>query len=391
MAVVLGLAWLLAAIQLLAVAIALAGIAYQVAAAVIVGRKLQPMLAPVPHAPLPPVILLRPLHGLDPRLADDLEAGLLQDWPGEVRLVCGVQRADDPAIGVVEALAGRYPGRVTLVVDAVRHGGNAKISNLANMMAAIGGIDAAAVYVLADSDVGVQRDWLGRVMAALAAPGTGAVTCLYHGRVDAGVAARFGAMGISWGFLPSVAVGLALGLAKPCMGSTIALRGATLAAIGGLAAFADVLADDHAIGMAVRGQGLAVAVPGFTVAHGCAEPDMAALVAHELRWNLTLRRLDPGGFAGFGLVNPLPFALLAAPLLPLAAGTGLLVAALAARALVAVRVTAATGVAAGPLWWLPARDLLGFALLIASFGVRTAQWRGSRLAVAGDGRIAAAE
>ncbi len=371
--------------------IALGGIAYQLAAGILAGRALRAPAPPMPPVPLPPVVILRPLHGDEPRLAQDLAASLAQDWPGPVHLVCGVQRRDDPAIAVVEALAARHPGRVTLVIDSTVHGANAKISNLINMLAGAGGIDPASAYVLADSDIGVGPDWLSRVMAALATPGTGAVTCLYHGRADGGPATRLGAMGISWGFLPSVAVGLALGLAKPCMGSTIALKGETLAAIGGFAAFANVLADDHAIGMAVRARGLAVAVPGFSVAHGCNEAGFGGLIAHELRWNLTLRRLDPAGFAGFGMVNPLPFALLAALLLPAAAGAGLIVAALAARWFVALRVTAATAAKAGPLLWLPARDLLSLVLLVASFTVRSAAWRGTRLAVARDGSIAAAE
>lgn len=375
----------------LVILVTLGGIVYQLAAGILAGRALRQPAPPAPDAPVPAIVVLRPLHGMEPHLAEDLVASLAQDWPGPVHLVCGVQRRDDPAIAVVEALRRREPGRVTLVIDPTVHGANAKISNLINMVAGIGGIDPAAVYILADSDIGVARDWLARVMAALAVPGTGAVTCLYHGRADGGPATRLGAMGISWGFLPSVAVGLALGLAKPCMGSTIALRGETLAAIGGFAAFADVLADDHAIGMAVRGRGLAVAVPGFSVAHGCAEAGAGGLIAHELRWNLTLRRLDPGGFAGFGLVNPLPFALLAALLLPAAAGAGMVVAALAARGFVAMQVTAATGSKAGPLLWLPARDLLSLVLLVASFTVRNAAWRGARLAVARDGSIAAAE
>ena len=161
------------------------------------------------------------------------------------------------------------------------------------------------------------------------------------------------------------------------MGSTIALRRETLAAIGGFAAFADVLADDHALGEAVRGLGLAVAIPGFSIAHGCAETSLAALAAHELRWNLTIRRLDPLGYLGFGLMNPLPVALLALPLLPAAAAAALVAASLAARLTVAAVVDRATGAAAGPFWWLPARDLLSFARFLSSFTRRTARWRGA--------------
>ncbi|KPF75263.1 hypothetical protein IP88_07235 [alpha proteobacterium AAP81b] len=372
----------------LAAATTVAGIGYQVTAAWATARWLKrPHTAALP-APAPPIVVLKPLHGAEPRLEDDLAAVLTQDWPAPVRLVCGVQRADDPAIAIVESVAARFPGRVELVVDATRHGGNAKISNLVNMIAAAGP-PADRLLVLADSDIGVPSGWLARIAGELARPGVGAVTCLYHARPGPEASARLSAMGVSWSFLPSVCVGLTLGLAKPCMGSTIALHEATLARIGGIGAFADVLADDHAIGMAVRDLGLAVAVPGFTVGHDAHEASVAALAAHELRWNLTLRRLDPGGFIGFALVNPLPFALLALAAAPGAASAALALAALAARATVAVTVNRLTGTRPGGLWWLPLRDLLSLALIAASYTRRNAAWRGSHLAVGRDGRIAA--
>ncbi len=241
------------------------------------------------------------------------------------------------------------------------------------------------VLVVSDSDIAVGPDYLARVVAALALPGVGAVTCLYHGRGDAGGWSRLAAQGISYGFLPSVVVGLRLGLAEPCMGSTIALTRATLDNIGGFAAFADILADDHAIGVAVRVPGLHVAVPAFTVAHGCVEPSLRALVRHETRWNVTIRRLDGWGYLGHGLANPLPFALLATLLHP--AAWTLLPAALLARFAVAAAVDHATHSRPGPWWWLPARDILTFGLFIAGFLVQSVDWRGSRLRVARDGSI----
>ena len=106
---------------------------------------------------------------------------------------------------------------------------------------------------------GAAADWLSQVTDALARPGVGLVTCLYTGE-----AAREGhrlwsalaAMGTSYDFLPNVVLGISLGLAAPCMGSTIALTRNVLDEIGGFAAFADYLADDYEIGRAVRGAGL---------------------------------------------------------------------------------------------------------------------------------------
>jgi ceramide glucosyltransferase len=366
----------------LCITLAVAGIAYQCASAIAVWRTLDQPAAIAGDDPAPAVTILKPLHGLEPQLAANLGGFVTQGYPGPQQIVFGVSHADDAALGTVATLRAAHPAAdLETIIDGVRHGSNAKVSNLVNMMSAA----RHDVLVISDSDIAVGPDYLARVVAALALPGVGAVTCLYHGRGDAGRWSRLAAQGISYGFLPSVVVGLRLGLAEPCMGSTIALTRATLDNIGGFAAFADILADDHAIGVAVRVPGLHVAVPAFTVAHGCVEPSLAALVRHETRWNVTIRRLDGWGYLGHGLVNPLPFALLAALLHP--AAWMLLPAALLARFAVAAAVDRATHSRPGPWWWLPARDILTFGLFIAGFLVQSVDWRGSRLRVARDGSI----
>ena len=76
------------------------------------------------------------------------------------------------------------------------------------------------------------------------------------GRGDAGRWSEIDAAIASYSGTPKVVMSLTLGAARPCMGSTIALSRETLAAIGGFERFADVLADDYAIGQAVAAQGL---------------------------------------------------------------------------------------------------------------------------------------
>jgi ceramide glucosyltransferase len=354
------------------------GIAYTLAAALLAGRWIAPA-PPLPADP-PAVTILKPLHGAEPRLAGNLASFLRQDYPAPIQMICGVADGADPAAAVARAIG------ADLVIDPARHGANAKVSNLINMAAGA----HHPLIVLSDSDMAVAPDYLARLAAAIRAPGVGAVTCLYAGRGDAGGWSRLAAAGISWGFLPSVIIGLATGMAKPCMGSTIALSAETLAKIGGFARFADLLADDHAIGAAVRAEGLAVAVPPMILTHGCDEPSLTALIAHELRWNATVRMLDPLGFAGSIVTHPLPFALLAALTGP-HLGLPVLIAALAARLALALRIDALTGRRTAPLLWLPCRDLLSFALFIATFCVRSIDWRGSRLRMGPQGRLSANE
>lgn len=372
---------IIAILWIMLAALSVAGVAYQCASAIAVWRTLGTPAAAALD-PAPAVTLLKPLYGLEPQLAANLGGFVAQDYAGAQQIVFGVSDADDAALAAVTTLKAVHPGvDIATIVDDERHGSNAKVSNLVNMI----GAAKHDVLVVTDSDIAVSTDYLTRVVAALALPGVGAVTCLYHGRGDAGGWSRLAAQGISYGFLPSVVMGLRLGLAEPCMGSTIALTRETLDAIGGFAAFADILADDHAIGVAVRVPGLHVAVPAFTVAHGCVEASLSALIAHETRWNVTIRRLDPWGYLGHGLVNPLPFALAAAAIHP--AAWPLIAATVVARSAVAVAVDRITRTRPGPYWWLPARDILTFGLFIVGFLVQSVDWRGSRLRVARDGSI----
>lgn len=360
--------------------LALAGIGYTVHALIAVGRFAR---RPAPAAVAgEPVSLLKPLHGAEPRLRENLASFLDQRWDAPVELVAGVQRTDDPAIAAARGLADS-PGRsVHCVIDATPHGANAKVANLINLFPAA----THDLLVLSDSDMSVPRDYLSQVAGALGQPGVGVVTCLYRGRGDAGFWSRVAAAGVSYGFLPSVVVSLSLGPVRACMGSTIALRRDTLAAIGGFPALADVLADDHAIGAAVRARGQAIAVPPMVLVHAATERSLAEVVRHELRWAATVRDIvSVGERIGLAFTQPVAPALLAALFLP-RTGLAALAAALAVRALLWWRVDRWAG-ATAPLWLLPLRDILSTGVFVASLFVRSVDWRGQRLTMIANGRI----
>ena len=203
-------------------------------------------------ASAPAVTILKPLHGDEPGLLDNLDSFCRQDYPGPIQVVFGVQDPDDGAIAVVGHLRKAQTTRdLDLVIETKVHGLNRKVSNLVNMAPCI----RHDVVVLADSDMRVDPDYLSRVVAALEAPGVGAVTCLYYGVPVAGPWSSLAALAINAHFLPGVVVGLSVGLARPCFGSTLALRRQTLGEIGGFIAFVDCLADDYAMGEALRARG----------------------------------------------------------------------------------------------------------------------------------------
>lgn len=361
---------------------AAAGCLYLGAAAILVGRFAR--RTPEASAEHPSVTILKPLHGDEPGLADNLLSFCRQDYGGPVQIVFGVQETQDAAAAVVAQLVETLPsGTAALVIDGRRHGSNDKVSNLVNME---GRIDHDVV-VMADSDMRVGPDYLAGIVATLQGPGIGGVTCLYHGIAAGGVWPRLSALAIDTHFLPSVVVGVSLGLARPCFGSTIALRRTTLAAIGGFKAFADVLADDYAIGDALRARGEAVAIPPFAIGHLCSERSFQELWRHELRWARTVRAVDPMGYAGSILTHPLPFALLGLLLGGGTAALALAAAATAARLVLCLTVERAFGLMPHPYWLLPARDLLSFGAFLASYLGASVTWRGRDYRVTPEGNL----
>jgi len=366
------------------------GALYALAAGALVARF---MRRPLPDAPSrPAVTLLKPLHGEEPGLDDALASFAALDYAGPVQIVFGVHAEDDPAAAAARRLQAAHPERdIVLVADPRLAGQNRKIANVINMMVRA----RHDVLALSDSDIAVEPDYLTRITDALAQPGVGVVTCLYTGtsRPTAragGFWSRLAAMAISYQFLPNAVLGSALGLAQPCFGSTIALRRETLAAMGGFEAFADLLADDFEIGRAARKLGLTIAIPPMTVRHSCHEPNAAALIGHEVRWGRTIRLIEGAGYAGSVVTYALPLSLIALACLgPAPAALAGVAAALAARAVLKMQVDAATGAGrthmAGNLWLLPLRDVLSFAIFLASFASNQVSWRGRRFRVQPDG------
>ncbi len=364
-------------------ALAIAGIAYQLIALMAVRRffALPALRGSCSEA----VTILKPLHGAEPCLADNLASFLDQDYAGPVQMVCGIGEPGDGAADAVAALKRSHPGAdIALTTGPRAPGANAKIGNIAAMMP----VARHDILVLSDSDMAVDAGYLARLTAALEQPGTGAVTCLYAGRGDAGLWSQVSAAAMSYTGLPNMVMALATSIAQPCLGSTIAIRRETLEAIGGFERFADVLADDYALGEAVAALGLKVAVPPMLLTHACAHLSLAEVWRQHLRWSVTIRGVAPLRHAGSGVTHALAFALIAVPFLPLA-GAVLVAGALAVRLLLAMTIDRIAGVRNRFIWLVPVADLIEFTAFAASFAARAIDWRGSQLTISEKGRIAA--
>ncbi len=150
------------------------------------------------------------------------------------------------------------------------------------------------------------------------------------------------------------------------------------------------LADDYALGEAVRAAGWKVVVPPFLVAHACNEKGLADLWRHELRWARTNRTVKPLGYAGSVVTHPLPLALLgwlfgSSPACssspsPWPGGSSLCVA-----------VERSLRVPRHNYWLVPVRDLFSFAVFTWSFFGGRVSWRGESYELGPDGAIIEAQ
>ncbi|HTO77892.1 MAG TPA: bacteriohopanetetrol glucosamine biosynthesis glycosyltransferase HpnI [Thermoanaerobaculia bacterium] len=335
----------------------------------------------------PPVTLLKPVCGLEPEpvLYDCLRSFCEQDYPS-YQIIFGVRRPDDPAVAVIERLLRdtAHPD-ASLIVDGRVYGANRKLSNLTNMYEAA----RHDILVSADADGWVGPEYLRSVVAPFANSEVGALTCLYVGKPQRGVWSALGADFMSDVILPSALMALALGKLRFLFGNTMAVRREVLEEIGGFRGLTTYLADDYLIGRRVSDRGLDVRLASYVVRTVISEPGLSSLFAHELRWGRTFRTVRPVGWTLSVLTDTTVLALL---FLLVSGGqslaVGLFAAAAALRLGLHKMVRRRFGIEGpDPLWLVPVRDVLTFAVRIASLFGRSLVWKKERFFVVSSGHI----
>ena len=124
----------------------------------------------------PPISNLKPVRGLDPDAYENFASFCRQDYP-EYELIFCVGDREDPALPMIDRLKREFPERpIRVLFGSGRDATNDKVAKLARM------VNEAAYehVVISDSDVRVRPDYLRKVVAPLADPKIGAVTCFYR-------------------------------------------------------------------------------------------------------------------------------------------------------------------------------------------------------------------
>jgi ceramide glucosyltransferase len=323
----------------------------------------------------PPVSILKPIRGLDPDAYENFASFCRQDYPEYEVLFCA--DPDDPAIPALDRLAREFPERrIRVLSGAARQATNDKCARLACLVG-----EAQYEYVvISDSDVRARPDYLRSVVAPLANPKTGAVTCFYVSAEDGSFVDRLQSVGMMADFYPGIVVAWQLDGIKFALGPTIATTRTRLEGFGGYAAIENRPGDDLLVGRLIADQGYDVELLAYPITTVADFRSLKELMQKRLRWIVVMRHMRPWGHLGLLLTQGLPWSLAAIAIHPTAQ-----VAAIYLGLYVGLRMIL-TGLIYRGLrqpqfwkraWMIALWDAVAFAIWLASFARRSVRWRGS--------------
>ncbi len=344
-----------------------------------------------PDHELPPVVVMKPMHGPEPRLRQNLETFFLQDYP-RFEILFGARDAEDPALTVVRELMRKHPRvRARIVLSGEPPWPNPKVYSLERMLEQTD----YEYLVISDSDVEVGPGYLRQIIGPLLDPTVGCVTCIYRGLPVGGLWALLEALGMSVEMTSGVLVADLLEGMKFALGPTMATRREVLQKIGGFSALREYHSDDYLFGNLISRAGYRVVIPREPINHVVLNRRLGASLAHQLRWMKSTRFSRPKGHLGMAITFAMPFGILglfsAGALRNWQLGVALLAVAYLNRVIQSLAI--GWGVARDPralrfAWAYPLHDLIAFCLWVASYSGQHMQWRGQRYRFDPRGRIA---
>jgi len=238
----------------------------------------------------PPVSILKPLRGRDPKFYEALRSHVTQNYP-EFEILCGVADARDSALEDVRRLQQEFPGIPLSIHITANDAPNAKVGSLEILARAA----RHEVLLVNDGDIRVEPGYLCQVVAPLSDNTTGIVTCLYRGEASS-PAAYMETLAIETDFAPGVLVAHLLGTGGFALGATMVFRKSSLAQIGGFAAIREYLADDYQLGARIAALPSRVVLSGAVVTTNLGDVTWASAWKHQLRWARTIRVSPRGGY-----------------------------------------------------------------------------------------------
>jgi len=339
---------------------------------------------------LPPVSLLKPVHGAESRLRENIESFFKQNYPA-YEIIFAADEENDAALEIIREVASRYlQVSCRILVTGPPQYPNPPACSFTRM-AEVASYD---ILVTSDSDVEVAPDYLAQVVPPMLDPSVGMLTCVYRGKNTGGFWSAMDAIGMSIEMTAGVVTANLLEGMKFGLGPTIVTRKDSVAKIGGYRVTADYFSNDFIIGNFIEKAGYRVVLSRHIIDHVVPPMTFQKMWDRQVRWAKGTRWSRPKGHFGTGLIFAMPYGAIG-----LSAGlmTGhwliglfLLLTAILNRVIESWIIgwgIVHDSVARNRAWLYPIRDLLGFAVWCASYLSKRAVWRDKRYQLVKGGRI----
>ncbi len=280
-----------------------------VAAAVRFGlRRLREQRQPATY--LPPLSVLKPLHGTEPGIERNIETFFEQDYPHFELLFCA-RYDDDKGLQLARRVGKRYPqvkARYVTCGDPIPRFHNAKVFSLAKLDS----IAKNDEYITSDADVRVTPDYLQRMVQYLRDPKVGLASCVYLGTAHpgAGLSSQLDAVGKSVEMTSGVLVADLIEGTKFALGATMAVRRESFEQVGGFGELGQFYADDFVLGNRLAEQGTGVLLATHVIRLMVQDSPFWLSYRNQLRWMQSTRRSRPWGHLGSGLTFSVAYGLL---------------------------------------------------------------------------------
>src|ERR1700736_6739785 len=264
---------------------------------------------------LPPISILKPLHGIDFASYENYSSLCLQDYP-QYEILFAVGDPADPAVLLIRRLIAEFPQRsIRLFIVQDKTGANGKVCSLVKLAREA----QYDILALSDGDVRVTPKYLRNVVAPFADNKVGAVTSLYRSIAQKNLGAELEAIRAFSDFSAGVLMANLIEGKKGlnfALGASIVTTKEWLAKIGGFESLVDILADDYELGRRIARAGGKVVLSSEIVWTMYPAQTARGFWDHQIRWGRTVRLCRPFSYFGLIFTHGLPWALLAAAIAP---------------------------------------------------------------------------
>jgi ceramide glucosyltransferase len=342
-------------------------------------------LPPLPE-PAPKISILKPVEGAGLNTYQSFASFCRLDYPGEVEIIIGTIRSDDPVVAMVQRLQKEFPESKIQMIFAELKGTNRKTS----IMEAMWQQAAGKFLFFSDADIAAPKNYLRQLVPRLTQPDVGCLTCLPRGIEASSIGGKIIALHYGFNYLPQWMLAQRTTGIHWAIGHTMAVPLSALEKIGGFKNFLNHLADDYELGHRISQLGLRVIVPPLLL--DCVVPaeSFGEAFTRMQRWKRTIRRSRGTQFFGVIVTYPVFWALILALLQPLAWWSwSAMTAVVLFRWLLAAGLQPIIKMSDWPrAWWLlPVVDVVeGITFFGAYFG-RTIFWAGRRYTLLRDGTL----